>query len=154
MGPLWTLRPGQSRAAPFPLTQPDTFTAHLELTCPRGPDSLPRSRKHDKNSPSPHPLPLSRFSDPHVYLCATDSRFWDSCLISFKSIPNAHVNRLHHFLFSNFFRTRFFFDWQIRKSPSGGENTSHFAGRALCFISCVISNYTWGDVGCIYSMVT
>lgn len=74
MGPLWTLTLGQSSAAPFLLTQADILTAHLQLTCPRGPDSLTRSRGHDKNSQAPHPLLLSHVSDPHVYLCATDSR--------------------------------------------------------------------------------
>ncbi|KAL1259805.1 hypothetical protein QQF64_010382 [Cirrhinus molitorella] len=58
---------------PFLLTQPDISTAHLQLTCPCGPDSLARSREPDENSLPPHLLLLSHSSDSCVYLCATDS---------------------------------------------------------------------------------
>lgn len=89
MGPLWTLRLGQSGAAPFPLTKPDISTAHLQLMCPCGPDSLARSRERDKNSLPPHLLLLSHSSDSCVYLYATDSGLWcafcESRLISFES---------------------------------------------------------------------
>lgn len=173
MGPLWTLRLGQSGAAPFPLTKPDISSAHLQLMCPCGPDSLARSRERDKNSLPPHLLLLSHSTDSCVYLYATDSELWcafyESHLIFLKSAwfelwaerePRGQRRELLPFLMikAYFFEGFFHFmvswvefilhHWHICELPWGWGRVVE--GKSIEYCSLL---YAFHWLHCIWSMI-